>query len=357
MSTSSLKLSGMGMMTSLGQGAESVCAAIRCGLSRPRPIGDVVVWDADAQDEVPLIGHPVEGVTEGFQGLGRWSRLARLALSDLIRYSALEAWPGEAWKRCGFLFCAPSLAPDRFSFHLAETALLIERLLQAAKLPIPVESRLFFPLGESATWMALKAAGQHLSSGRWDRALLLSVDSLLDTSSLRWLAETRRLKGPEHPVGLMPGEAGVCLLLENPRRCLGRPEATLLAVGMAEAPEEALSKARGTGQALSRAINEALTLTRHAPVGTVIGNLNGEEHRASAWGLALTQTPRSALPSDVREVWPAVNLGDVGAASAAVGMCYAARSMTRRHARPGHTLVWGVSDHGAQGAVLLDSPT
>ena len=357
MSSLPLSITGLGMMTALGQGAEGVCAAIRAGISRPHPMNDFQLWDPEAQDEVPLLGHPVAGITDGFQGLGRWSRLGHLALRDLVRYARLTDWPVTSWMRCGLMLCTPHLSPERFTFGRREVDALAGRLLQATSLPIATDSRLLFMEGESGVWQALKTAEKNITSGRWDRAILLAVDSLLDAGSLRWLATTGRLKGPEQPVGLMPGEAGACVLIEHPRHCQGQPEGTLQGVAVANEPDDQEPHVRRFGRALGRAVEEVLVTSRaRLLAGNVVGNLNGEETRAMAWGTTLTQVIRPLGLTYLREKWPAISLGDVGTASVVVSMGYALRAYTRRHAAEGPTLVWGFSERSPQGACLVYPP-
>lgn len=352
MSTSPLVLSGMGLITSLGASVEESCAALRCGMTRPHPLDGMTVWDPDVEQEVPLIGHPISGLTDGFQGVGRWFRLGRLALRDLLRHARLDAEDGAFWRQCGLIVCLPELDPDRFAFPDEDARTLPQRLVRALGLPLSAERITCLEAGALGPLMALQQARKKLAEGAWQRAIILAVDSLVDDASLRWLKVARRLKTPERPTGLMPGEAGACLLLEAPRQAGDRGEAWIGECALAPSAGHKASAIRW-GQTLSGVIHEALAGSQR--VGDILGNHNGEVPRAMAWGTARMSLPAGALAESHRETWPAASLGDVGAASAGVALCMAARAFSRRYARSDAALVWSLADDGAAGACVVQT--
>jgi len=350
MSAASLVLSGLGLITTVGYSVEESCAALRCGMTRPHPLDGMTAWDLGAEQEVPLVGHPITGLMDGFQGVGRWFRLSRYALLDLLRYSRLDAADAPFWRQCGLIACLPELDPDRFAFPEEDARALPQRLLRAVGLPIPALNVSCIEAGSLGPLLALQQAREKLASGTWHRALILSLDSLVDASSLRWLKTSRRLKTPEHPTGLMAGEAGACLLVESPRQAGERGDAWVEGCAVANSRGEELPAIQ-RGQTLSRVIHEALAGV--GGVGDILGNHNGEVTRAMAWGTARLGLPTKALLEHHRETWPAVSLGDVGTASPLVAICMAARAFTRRYARGDAALVWNLSDDGAAGACVV----
>ncbi|MFE8603868.1 hypothetical protein [Archangium violaceum] len=350
MSATSLMLSGLGLITSVGYSVEGSCAAIRCGITRPHSIDGMNVWDPEAEREVPLVGHPIAGLTDGFQGIGRWFRLGRYALLDLLRYAHLDLDDASFWRPCGLIACLPEPNPDRFAFPSEQAQALPLRLMRALGLPLLASSVACIEAGPPGPLMALRLARQRIAEGTWQRAIILAVDSLVDESSLRWLKEARRLKTPERPTGLMPGEAGACFLVEPPRHAGERGEALVGDCTLARPPHTELPAIRH-GQVLSGAIHDALA--GGTRVGDILGNHNGEEARAMAWGTTRLSLPPGALEAHHAETWPAVSLGDVGAASTAVSICVAARAFTRRYARNDATLVWCLADDGTAGACVV----
>ncbi len=86
---SMVAVTGLGMTSSMG-GVVTACAAARAGMQRAGPLAEVQVHDLDLFESVPIQGHPVRGVTEGYQGMGRLLRLADEALLDLLTHARLK---------------------------------------------------------------------------------------------------------------------------------------------------------------------------------------------------------------------------------------------------------------------------
>lgn len=357
MSMSPLALSGLGLITSVGYTVEAACAAIRCQLTRPCPVDGPLVWEPDAQEEVPLTGHPIKELTDGFQGVGRWFRLGRLAMLDLLRYTGLGTDDKTLWHQCGLIVCLPEFAPGRFSFSAEAAQALPQRLLRALALHIHPANALCLTTGHQGPLSALHLAWQRISSGVWHRAIVLSIDSLVDEASLRWLQEEGRLKTPENPVGLMPGEVAAGLLVEGRRRARGKVEAVLESCAFTDSPGKALSPIQH-GLVLGDTVNEALAAgAQSGGIGDILGNLNGEVHRAMAWGTAHVRIQRRTLAANPRETWPAIALGDVGMASAAVALCLAVRSFVRGYSRNDGALIWSLADNGSASACVVRKPS
>ncbi|MBU8897879.1 hypothetical protein KRR26_19875 [Corallococcus sp. M34] len=352
MSAFPITFSGLGLISSVGLSSEGTCAAIRADIVRPSPIETFRTWDIDSQDEVALTGHPVRGFTDGFQGIGRWSRLGRLALSDMLRHSGMLEARERFAQACGFILCTPEISGDRFQFASDEVRLLALRLIAAAGLHISSTDTVTLSTGINSPLQALQLIQQKIAAGAWQRAIILAVDSLTDEASLQWLHSAHRLKTPSSAIGIMPGEAGVCLLVEGPRRLSPRTEAVLESVAIQEraAPR---ATAIQQGLVLSAAINSVLAESQAAPVGDILGNLNGEERRALAWGMARVRIPPQRLSNTVRETWPATSLGDTGTTSAAISLCLAARAFVRGYARTDATLIWTLADSGAASACVI----
>jgi 3-oxoacyl-[acyl-carrier-protein] synthase-1 len=361
MTSMSLVVTGLGMVSSVGWDVASSCAAIRAGITRPRPLPDVFVPDQDLLEPVPLMGHPVSGLTDGFGPLGRWLRLARACVEDMRATAGLPP-PTDAsfWNSTGLLCVLPHLEEARylevrdFGPELLTTSWL-ERLVPAlglASRPSPVH---FIHAGHAGTAFALQLARQWLAARNFERVLVLSVDSYLDETSLEWLLEHRRLKTPDRPVGLMPGEAGACLLVEPIQSARQRSAPVLATVAAVATGREAGSFVAGQpqrGEALTRVLEEVLAQQPAGGgwAGNIICDLNGEQWRAGAWGHAQVRL-RARLSDRTRLLLPCVSLGDVGAASGAVGLCVAAHAFARKYALGDQSLVLSSAEHGEVGAI------
>jgi 3-oxoacyl-[acyl-carrier-protein] synthase-1 len=358
-----LAITGLGMISSVGWDASASCAAIRAGLVRPHPLPGFTVLDEETQDMVPLVGHPIQGYTEGFAPLARWVRLAQGALDDLLRQQRM---PGPAdvqfWRRTRLFCIAPVLSAERF-FEVRQagaedvmdafTRLLHERLRKR----IPVPPSRFLGLGHSGLAAALQEADRGISSAEAERYLLVAVDSYLDAYSLEWLAERRRLKTGDRPVGLMPGEAGACVLVESvtSARRRGAPVDALIESSAVERVPGATHQdgARlGAGLALAVAAVRQGRAASKPFDGDVIIDLNGEVWRANAWGHARVRLSDS-LEARVRLVTFCGSVGEIGASSGAVAICIATRSFARRYASGPACLVVTTSEDGLAGCVLV----
>ncbi|NVJ13520.1 hypothetical protein [Myxococcus sp. AM010] len=350
---SRLSLSGLGLITTLGYSVEEACAALRCGMARPAPVEGMTTWDVDVAQDLPLIGHPISVLTDGYQGVGRWFRLGQYALLDLLRYANLDSEDTAFWRACGFVVCLPTLDPERFNFRDDLARAMPQRLLHALRLPVDAQHCVCIEAGPVGPLMALQIARKKFATGSWHRAVILSLDSLVDEASLKWLAAQGRLKTPGHPVGLMGGEAGACILVEAPRQSGSREEAWVDACFVEESPGKHLPAVHW-GQTLAGVIQQALA--GGTRIGDVFGNLNGEVRRAMAWGTARVRIDEGALLPSTRETWLATSLGDVGTSAALVAICMATRAYARGYARGDASLVWSLSDEGASGACIVRRP-
>ncbi|WP_158501978.1 hypothetical protein [Vitiosangium sp. GDMCC 1.1324] len=360
-----LALTGLGMVSSLGWGVASSCAAIRAGLTRPRPLHDVYVTDQEQLEPVPLLGHPIPELTDGFGPLGRWLQLAQACVADLRETAHLPPTSDvRFWSQTGWLCVLPHLDPARylevqdFGPDLMKSSWL-ERLGQLLGLEWPRKSVHFVHAGHAGTAAALQLAQQLLAARQVERLVVLSLDSYLDETSLEWLLVHRRLKTPDHPAGLMPGESGACLLVELPQAARQRGAPVLATIEAVATGSEAGSRMAGqpsTGEILTRTLEQVLPQTPAGDfVGDLISDLNGEEWRARAWGSVQVRL-RNRLGERTRLLLPCTSLGDVGAASGAVGVCMATRAFARKYAMGEQAVIVSSAEHGEVGAIRVRAP-
>ncbi|MFY0522369.1 hypothetical protein ACN28I_03845 [Archangium gephyra] len=358
-----LALTGMGLLSSIGHDVVTTCAALRAGLVRPAPIIGTDVLELDSGEMVPVMGHPVKGVTEGFLFVGLWTRMAERAIRDLLEYGGLpDPDRSDFWRTCELLLVTPHLDPARFPLldgPVDESFLkdgYASTLLEITRLAIPTARAHAFPAGHVGVAAALETAARIIEGGRAERCLIIAVDSYLEPDTLDWLAGHRRLKTGDNPVGLMPGEAGVALLLESSRAVEARGghvdawihDAALVDTG---SPREK-KDARRDGSALAKLLS---SLMPELPFrGDVVVDLNGEQWRAREFGTALAHLGTGL--AEARVLLPATSLGDTGAASGGVGVCMAARAFARGYARTQESVVVSLSETGQAAAIRLSHP-
>jgi 3-oxoacyl-[acyl-carrier-protein] synthase-1 len=355
-------ITGIGLASSVGD-AIMGSAAIRAGITRPQKLGVFVGVD-DEPEPAELSGHPVAGCTEGTFFLGRWIRLAHRALDDLASRGDLPHLDDVAgWTRTALVVAVPDDLPGRFSVpERIDDAYLTERyigrVVQLLSWPLAPAQIRWVRRGHVGAIAGLVIALEELAEGRYDRVIVLAADSLIETKSLAWLDKKQQLKTPARAVGVVPGEAAACVMIEDPRAARSRnarPQAYLESVAAHESQQPESRDGRGLGPAWAGAIEEAL---RRAGVrrpfdGDMVCDLNGSEQRAHDFGMAqlLLNQKRLTAPGKVR--FPATALGETGAASGAVALVMGVRALARGESQRSSVLVTSRDDQGHVGAACL----
>ncbi|WP_147443941.1 hypothetical protein [Corallococcus sicarius] len=350
-----LVLTGTGLVCAVGHDVATACASLRCGMTRPRPLAFKVSTSLGAE---PVTGHPLWGITEGFQGLGLYVRLTSLALGDLLDSTGLDGSDAGFWGRTALYVGlsrtrneAVDFYDDILKAHLARTAIRLVGLHLA-----PERTYTVFH-GNVSALAALREATTRLEEGAIERALIVCADSLVGDDELGLLMADGRLKTPERPRGLVPGEAVAALLVEPETVARRRGAFIQCRLGRVSVGQEAAPRASGgrpTGIALSEVLEQ--TLRQAGRVGAIYGDLNGEDTRAQEWANALVRLSARGALADAALHWPAASLGDTGAASGAIAVVAAARSFVKGYAEGARVLVWSSSDEGQVAAVLLKHP-
>jgi len=352
----------LGMASCLGP-VIPACAAFRANLLRPSPSPDVDV--ARPGDEAPrpvtICALPV--ATFGFSGVGRLVALACEVLKDVGARVDLRTLGPES----GVYLALPD--PRERGLDLGEPdateVLRVEalgrRVLEASLRSMGLEwsgPRRFFGGGHVAFAKALHAAQVALRNGGLRSCLVMGVDCLVEEPTLHALADGRRLKTPEHPVGLTPGEAGAALLLttEGPAQSSrDEPQVVLHAVRLGEEPHPRGSDRPSDGRALAacaEAVLAAAGALRARPL--LVSDHNGEEAKAREWGMVLLHLRGLDASLGGLQAWyPSIGFGDVGAAMGAVSACVAVRGLQRGYAPSSVSLVFASADDSGRGAVLI----
>jgi 3-oxoacyl-[acyl-carrier-protein] synthase-1 len=277
-------------------------------------------------------------MTDGYGLSARWLRLLLGALTDATRGGTNL---GDA--RSSLFVCLPSADAARFEDGLNEPSWFKQRLQAFWKSPLP--STNVTMKGATGFWNSLAEACLGVDTQRLVSAVVLVADSLLDAQSLEWLAEADRLKTPEQPLGLVPGEAAACLVFQRTGK--------ITLTGTTHLTNADKDARQGGAKALASALQNALRSSQRPVVGT-IGNHNGEEARAFAWGTAQATLLARGLRLGGKSRYPASSIGDVGICAPAIGIAIAVAAYQRKWAGSGATAVWSL-DAGTAGACLVDS--
>ncbi len=336
-----LRVTAMGCATSLGGHPAQVAAAVRARMSRPAPIEALALLDEASQELVPLMGHPVDGLPEGFGVAGRRAALGRMAVLSL-----LERAPDALGPRTQVVFAMSKPTEDVWLEDPNEVIPTLGERLGRVTLGLgysPARTEVALHGHASAAFALLRAA--RALDVNAEKALIVAVDSRLDEASLEALYDEGRLKTPDNPVGFAPGEAAVALLIERGEGGLG--EVRAVSAQTAADVEDELR----TGRALSEVVRGTLDqLGVQSYTGDVFHDHNGEATRATQWGMLAVRLAQRFRP---RAHFPAMSVGDVGAASGGLGMMLAIQGFARNTAASELTLVTSAGDDGDVGCIAV----
>lgn len=367
-------ITSLGLVTCIGDDVVTSSAAQRAGLSRRSQLADFPVFDP-VELEAPLTVAPVPGLS-GFIQTGAWIALAEAAISNLIKYGDLPSPKADPrfWQGTAVAWVVPEIEFERFGWPEHQLPQLLDRwagqaLLDVISLPVR-RVPAFFASGAVGLAQVILGLTQ-LQARESERILVLATDSWLDRLSLAWLNGQQRLKTPDSPVGLCPGQAAACALIEVPEAAQRRKahwQGSILGAAVQPVPikptgDQEISDAQTSsvprlGAALAQALRDAVASAGLAlPFrGDIYVDLNGEPWRAQSWGVAQTHLGATVDWSRSRLCAPAIQTGDIGAASGLAALCFAVRSYVRGYARGTESIVCSLTDNGTIGSIVLGTP-
>jgi 3-oxoacyl-[acyl-carrier-protein] synthase-1 len=342
----------IGARTPVGLTAETSAAAVRAGISRVREHPFII--DMGGNPRVMAFDSRLATTSLG------WRRLASLAESALGQtLSHLDS------QRRGdgpipVLLALPESRPGFSDSDARQTASALTNATPSPELDLRFE---ILGRGHAGALQGLQAARERLVAGRCQLCVVGGVESYLESDTLDWLETEGRLKAKGIRNGFTPGEGAGFVILATRAGAAAyglSALATLRGAGVTSEPchiNSGAEKGEVLGHGLSAAIEEAAAELRLPvdAVSDVYCDINGERYRAEEWGFA-TLRMYQALGDSACQT-PATCWGDVGAASGILGCILAMRAWARGYAQGPRALVWGSSDGGLRGAVILDKET
>ncbi len=353
----SLAVTGIGVASSLGVGHRGACAAARAGLSRAVELGIVVRSEVDGDDDV-VVGSPVGSFTVGFTRNARLVRLATLALEDLGAGGLAERVRDRRVGLCVVLphDWTPGPDPDEDADEeppvpvTYDPGWIAERVTGAlASRPVattPIRD------GRVGLASALDLAHREIAASRWDAAIVVASDSLVEEEVVEHLHARGRLKCAGFPTGLQPGEAAVALLLEAE----GAPTemGRVSAIARGDAPYAFGSGDVPDGRACAELV-EMLAGSLGSGLGRpqLYPDLNGEIGRATEWGYLLCHLAhRHPWLGDALHL-PIASFGDAGVAAGALAVATCLRELDRAPRSPETGLIMLNDDEGPRALVAV----
>jgi 3-oxoacyl-[acyl-carrier-protein] synthase-1 len=331
-----------GAVTAVGLNAPQTCAAIRAGIS--------VFQDAYAlpPPDDPVIGAVVPARLQLKLTPTEW-------LANLAARSIGECLQGlTATDQTALIISLP----EEYRNHPAITPGGADRIVHMIQKRLEVEFRgspILLQHGHAGALHGLELARGLLATGQVDKCVVGGVDSLLNESDVERLRAAYRIYRPDNPQALIPGEGSAFVLVSTGNRHR-RSLARILGVGVARETDTVLGPRYSQGRGLQRSLTRVLQDAGLAEsiISFRVSDMNGERYRA--WESLLAEarfyrTPRCCLVS----WYPAASVGDIGAATSALGVVTAAVGIAKGYAPGPYVMCESSSDEGLRAACLLAS--
>ncbi len=344
-------ITGIGMISAIGHNVETACASIRCGLRRFGETGHATL-DPVTLEDIPVPASAIAGITDGYQGVGLYSRIGQYSLKDLIRYGKLNKDDNYFWGNTHFILCVSPTRANESTTPDIDFNKALDNIIQMSGLNIPQPNRSICEYGHAAVLFGIEKGMQLLSRKQVDRVLVLGVDSLVGEEELNFYQH--RLKSDETGDGLGPGQAGAAVLIENVTTAKNRNadiHGYIGAVFTDRSNNNRIDQKTELGSGLAKVITKSLN--EAIGVNAYYCDLNGEKQRAQEWGYAVPKIRMEIdnFPEIMRA--PAECIGDTGAVSGAVSICGAVRSFARKYNPGKDILVWASSDNGMVASAII----
>ena len=336
--------------TPIGIAAEPSAAAIRAGISRiaenPRFV--------DASGDTLYCG-TVPTIEPALTGAERLIELLRGAWTELT--AKLRASPALLDGVACFL-ALPELRPGFDAASADTVASAFDDMV--GREPFSRADVVTVGQGHAGGLQALGHCMEQMTSASRDICVVAGVDSYLESRTLDWLENDRRLARDGIRGGFPPGEAAsmVALASEGYRRRNG-----LRSLGLVRAVACGIERRLETdpegllGEALAGVFEQIAPHLRlpDERVDDVYCDLNDERARTTDHAFAVVRTGHLFRDCS-RYTSPSGLIGDIGAASAPFNCLLASRAWSRRYASGPLALVSGSSWTGLRGAALLEKP-
>ena len=339
-----LYVKGAGAVTSAGLNARQTLAAIRASLS---------AFEEAAVIE-PLVPQVVARVPTHWRlrrTQGEW--LVNLA-TRAIKEALGQDDPAAATATV-LLLTPPESFRDHPAFEDIPARDFLSAIIDATGLKFHPASRAIDG-GAAATVGLVEQALTLIEEEGVAQVLLGGVDSLVNDVDLARLGKAGRLRGDENAQGLVPGEAAVFVrLMREPGR--DAIAAAIHGIGTAQETDSVLSERYSQGRAMLGALRAATTGVGPSEpnIDFVISNGNGE--RYDGWEMLIARprfyrTRREMMAT----AYPAMTVGDIGAAGGALALMLAADSFVHDYA-PGPIAMCEVASEGGLRAAAVMART
>lgn len=341
-----LAITGVNVITAIGQDAAMTAAAVRAGISRFSEFEDYLDGNGN-----PITVARIRGIEDDRDSVARMNATAARSLENLFNEYFLV---GVRRPSRIHLFLGASSEERPGPRYDERCRYPLQRIVEEWAVNAELHA---VPQGNASLHCAMIQVGQLLENDPAALCIIGGIDSLLGDSVLSWFEQDSRLKSISYGChqGLIAGEAVGFLVIEDPARArqANRPIlACVTGLGQAEEPLPRDSKAMSRGTGLTDACRKALTGGKEKEIRYIFGDLNGENFRALEWCMAESRSFKSR--DQLSPLWtPANCYGDIGAASGVVLTAVAVQGFVRGWLK-GPALIFCSDDHGSRGALVLE---
>ena len=349
MSEPDMVITGLGMVSSIGNDWTQSCAAHRAGFNQFMEYEDYFPEneELDFSEPAPLIGarSPYYGTD---MENSRAPRLALPALQELIHSANIGR---DLFDKTDMLVTVAT--GSRSEIEAEVTREYTKKLLSFSKNALGI--REIIKAEHTGFPVLLSIAREKMLKENKQCCVLLTVDSYHYPETLAVLDKNKRIKSKRTKDGFIPGEAAVAVLVETYEHALGRKaniKAHIESVSHAREENTIFSDKPSSGNGLAKVIKNVCIASNNYLPEWVLCDLNGESYRAFEWGMA--QVKLSNEFSKLKTVWhPADCFGDVGASSGAVMMGIVIKAFEKKYAPSQQALILCSEDDGKRAAFVV----
>jgi 3-oxoacyl-[acyl-carrier-protein] synthase-1 len=333
------------VLCAIGNGTDQVWSSARAGIAR---IGNSHVMDKHFEPiQMGLVPEDALGaLTPEIDGLPLPSRARRM-----LRLAApsFQAVGKDIGRPVPVFIGLPALTP-RDAPWIVHVPAYLQKLTDV---PVDLKGSAIVPRGRAAGLMALELAMNAVSTDPSTTVVVGGVDTFLDLRLLATLDQEQRILGPRVMDGFIPGEGAAFVALSGSAAQGAGPRVVVNGVGTAMDEGHRYGTAPAKGEGLDAALKQLRqrVVQLPAPIGTTFAGFNGESFDAKMWGVARLRNNDMFAPSMLIE-HPADRYGDAGAATGAILLALAAKSLALG-ARQGPALVWAASDHEPRACAVV----
>ncbi len=235
------------------------------------------------------------------------------------------------------------------------TTRLLDQLIERSGIELDRQRSLLVHRCRAGGVAAFATACELIERGA-DAVLVGGIDSHYDPEVLEWLDRELRLHGSSTENGFIPGEGAAFLMLTSRRGAASVPRfARIAGIGLAREPHPYGDAEPNRAEGMSAAIRAATTSAFgdvERPIEWALTDVTNERHRVQEWSMAASRRYRSFIP-DLPHEQPLLELGDLGAASAAMLATIACVRWQTQCGRGDVAIVAAHSDDEERGALVL----